>query len=119
MNEELKRNFERSAEARQVREEAMEKLHRGGRKNQRRAVPEDFRALAANCYDDMFAAELRRLGDTLHTAQAASLGSQPLFAALPLVGRPEDPKEVNPASLRCGMHPKALRRNTPSISSSG
>ena len=79
----------------QVREEAMEKLHRGGgRKNQRRAVPEDFGALAADCYDDMFAAELRRLGDTLHTAQAASLGSQPLFAALPLVGRPEDPKWV-------------------------
>ena len=72
----------------------MEKLHRGGRKNQRRAVPEDFDQLAADCYDDMFAAELRRLGDTLHTAQAASLATQPLFAALPLVGRPEDPKWV-------------------------
>ena len=94
MNEELKRNRERFEEAKQVREEAMEKLHRGGRRNQRRAAPQDFRELATDCYDDRFAKELWRLGDTLREAQAASLASQPLFAALPLVGRPEDPRWV-------------------------
>ena len=94
MNEELQRNRERFEEAKQVREEAMEKLHRGGRRNQRRAAPQDFRELATDRYDDKFAAELWRLGDTLRKAQVASLASQPLFAALPLVGRPEDPRWV-------------------------
>ena len=83
MHEEIKRNRERADEAKRVRAETMANLQRG--KNKKRAALGDGFELANECYELKFAEELRRLGDMLHTAQAASLGSQPLFSVLPLV----------------------------------
>mgnify|MGYP007045432611 CR=1 FL=1 len=75
-----------------VRDEAVQAQQRGRKKH--RDAPADGFELASETYDERFADELDRLSRTLHTAQASTLATQPLFSALPLIGRPEDPKWV-------------------------
>ena len=89
MEQEKLQNRERAAEAKTVRAEALKSVQRG--RNKEKAQRDGF-DLASETYDERFADELRRLSDRLFSAQATSLALQPLFSALPLVGRPEDPR---------------------------